>query len=71
MINSVRVALHYEHDEPIDVSYSGGIFTAEAIILLPLAKALKQYAPNYRLLQPLHSPVIGAAIYAHQLSLAL
>ena len=55
-------------DEPVPLSYSGGVFNAGALILGPLQRHLEGQAGTYRLQAPMVTPSGGAAIYAAKLS---
>ena len=65
---AIRVALDYAGDEPVPLSYSGGVFEAGALVLDPLQEALAARSPNYRLQKPLFEPGMGAALYARRLA---
>lgn len=64
MVQSVAGQLEFNSGEPIQVTYSGGVFNAGDVIIKPLKNQLAQLNPNYRLLQPCYSPGVGAALYA-------
>jgi N-acetylglucosamine kinase-like BadF-type ATPase len=68
VVAALRNALAFEPDEPVAVSYSGGVFNAGALILGPLKHHLEQQPGNYRLAAPIVAPSIGAAIYAAKLA---
>ena len=55
-------------DEPVPVSYSGGAFSAGALLLTPFAEALAGKSPDFELRTPRHPPHLGAALYAADLS---
>lgn len=61
IVEATRHQLKYGDEETVKLSYSGGIFTAEYIIMEPFKAALKS---NYSIIEPRFSPVIGAALYA-------
>jgi N-acetylglucosamine kinase-like BadF-type ATPase len=65
---AVRRALEFEPDEPVPLSYSGGVFNAGALILGPLQRYLEGQAGTYRLQAAIVTPSGGAAIYAAKLS---
>jgi N-acetylglucosamine kinase-like BadF-type ATPase len=65
---AVRRALEFEPDEPVPLSYSGGVFNAGALILTPLQRHLEGPSGAYRLKAPIVSPSGGAAIYAAKLA---
>jgi len=67
IIGAVRHALDFETDKPVPLSYSGGVFNAEAFILEPLRRALAADA-RYELRPPVLVPSLGAAIYAARLA---
>jgi N-acetylglucosamine kinase-like BadF-type ATPase len=68
MIDSVKRSLGYTEHDVINVSYSGGVFNAGDVIMLPLFKALSRYSSQYTLHTPQHSPAIGAALFAAKIS---
>ncbi|MDA0708117.1 MAG: N-acetylglucosamine kinase [Proteobacteria bacterium] len=61
IVDATRKKLGYHDSETVKLSYSGGVFKAEPLILSPLKDALKR---NYIVTKPRFSPVIGAALYA-------
>jgi len=52
----------------VNLSYSGGVFQGDELILQPFRQQLSLYSPDYRLVAPRFSPAIGAALYAARLS---
>jgi N-acetylglucosamine kinase-like BadF-type ATPase len=68
IIVAVRQALEFGRDEPVPLSYSGGLFNAGPPILDPLKRELKHRSGDYRLQPPMFTPSIGAAIYAARLA---
>lgn len=54
-----------DFDDEILVSYSGGVFKSEEIILEPLKEELKQY--NVKLIKPMLDPGEGACLLAYKL----
>ncbi len=68
VVEAVRRALEFEPDEPVPLSYSGGVFNAEALILTPLRRHLEGLSASYRLKAPIVMPSGGAAIYAAKLA---
>ncbi len=64
MIDAIRKALAFTTDETVTVSYSGGVFNSEGLILSPLRRALATLPAQYRLAEPILPPGIGAAVYA-------
>jgi len=65
---AVRRALQFASDEPVRVSYSGGVFNAGALMLDPLQRHLRAQSSTYRLQAPLFTPSAGAAIHAAKLA---
>lgn len=53
-------------NKKIPVSYSGGVFKAEELILKPFRKYLSDN--NVKIVDPILKPVTGAALYAFELS---
>ncbi|WP_339720683.1 BadF/BadG/BcrA/BcrD ATPase family protein [uncultured Paraglaciecola sp.] len=68
IVNSTKETLKFQEDEPVKVSYSGGVFCSKALILEPFTEALQQYSCHYVVSAPVYTPVIGAALYACTLS---
>ncbi len=64
MIFAVRRQLNVPDDIIFPVSYSGGVFASGDLLLKPFQDALLSGANKFRLVQPVFSPAIGAAIYA-------
>jgi N-acetylglucosamine kinase-like BadF-type ATPase len=65
IVNAVRNTLQVPPDVILPVSYSGGVFDSNAVVLDGFRKLLEEnsiYA--YSLITPRYSPVIGAALYA-------
>jgi N-acetylglucosamine kinase-like BadF-type ATPase len=67
VVEAVRQALEFEPDEPVALSYSGGVFNAGALILGPLQRHLEGHSGTYQLKAPIFTPSVGAAIYAAKL----
>ena len=55
-------------DEPVPVSYSGGVFEAGTLILDPLRRHLAQQSASYKFRPPRLPPSLGAAIHAAKLA---
>jgi len=69
LIDGVRRQLGFRDDEPVPVSYSGGVFANAADILLPrFSAALLARWARYELREPMFPPDIGAALYAARAS---
>src|SRR5713101_5104439 len=49
VVEAVRQALEFKPDEPVALSYSGGVFNAGALILGPLQRHLEGHSGTYRL----------------------
>lgn len=64
IIEAIRQNLNWPSTEPVRVSYSGGVFNSEDLILIPLRRALQAFSNPYELSAPLMPPGIGAALYA-------
>src|SRR3984893_1697600 len=67
VVEAVRQALEFKPDESVALSYSGGVFSAGALILSPLQRHLAAQSASYRLKAPILPPSAGAAIYAAKL----
>jgi N-acetylglucosamine kinase-like BadF-type ATPase len=68
IVEAIRQRLRYPPGEPVNLSYSGGVFQGGELILQPFRQQLSLYSPDYRLVAPRFSPAIGAALYAARLS---
>jgi len=55
-------------DAPLSVSYSGGVFQSQALVLTPLRTLLTDRLPQARLVRPRFSPSMGAALQAARLA---
>lgn len=66
--DTLRLALGFETEETVPVSYSGGAFNAGEFLLTPLRDALLVANPHFNMRVPLHAPHYGAALYAAKLS---
>ncbi len=66
--DAIRLALRFEPDEPVLLSYSGGVFHAGDVVLVPFARHLAARCARFRVSAPIFSPGIGAAIYAAKLA---
>ena len=64
IVDAIRVQLSYVSDEPVVLSYSGGVFKCGALILDPFRRHLSTFSSMYDLRKPLHAPSIGSALYA-------
>jgi N-acetylglucosamine kinase-like BadF-type ATPase len=68
IVEAVRQALAFEPGEDVPVSYSGGVFNAEGLILDPFRRHLEGRSGTYRVKAPIVPPSGGAAIYAAKLA---
>ena len=68
IVEAIRVKLGYEPDEPVRLSYSGGVFRSGQLILAPLQRHLARFATTYHLSEPIYDPGIGSALYAARLA---
>ncbi len=64
IVDAIRKQLDYAQDEPVALSYSGGVFKCGALILDPFRRHLNAFSLMYDLRKPLHAPSIGSALYA-------
>ncbi len=64
IVRAIIRRLHFHPEEPVTVSYSGGLFKAGDLIFDPLRKELNEC--RARLAEPELSPVAGAALYAFE-----
>lgn len=67
LVDATRLRLGFETDEVIPVSYSGGVFNAEAV-RDGFAETLERLYAGYDLRAPLFGPEVGAALYAAKVS---
>jgi hypothetical protein len=66
MAEALRSELGFAADEPVPLSWSGGVLANDSSIRSRLEASLKAKGP-YRFVEPRHSPAYGAALYAaHQ-----
>jgi N-acetylglucosamine kinase-like BadF-type ATPase len=63
MAEALREALGFAADEPVPLSWSGGVLTNDASVRSRLEARLHAAGP-YRLVKPQHPPAYGAALYA-------
>jgi N-acetylglucosamine kinase-like BadF-type ATPase len=66
LVEACRVRLGYEDGEQVDVSYSGGMFSAPRF-RDAFTRALEAAGPGYELRTPAYGPVVGSALYAMKL----
>jgi N-acetylglucosamine kinase-like BadF-type ATPase len=66
LVEACRTGLGYARDEPVEVSYSGGMFSAPSF-RSAFNRALGSAGSGYRLREPLYGPAVGAALYAMKL----
>jgi len=67
IVDAIRLRLGYAPDEPVALSYSGGVFRCGAVILDPFRQHLGAFSSVYDLRKPLHAPGIGSVLYAARL----
>ncbi len=65
---ALRGLLGFEPGEPVPLSYSGGAFSAGALLMQPFQAALAKCSKDFVLRTPIHSPHYGAALYALRLA---
>ena len=66
--DALRRTLGFGAGEPVGVSWSGGAFSAGDLLRAPFTAALHSRSPDFELHAPLHSPHLGAALYAIRLA---
>ena len=66
-VEAVRRALEFEANEAVPLSYSGGVFAAGSLILVPFRRELAA-SVRYDIRAPLLAPSLGAAVYAAKLA---
>lgn len=67
VVDACRRRLDFAPDASVPVSWSGGVFTAGAV-LAAFTNQLAALGTGYDLRTPLYPPVVGAALYAAKLS---
>lgn len=65
---ALRTALHFDANETVPLSWSGGAFSAGDLLLGPFRDALRMASPTFDLRSPLYDPHHGAALYAARLA---
>jgi N-acetylglucosamine kinase-like BadF-type ATPase len=69
LVEATRQRLGFKGQEPVPVSYSGGVFANAGSLLLPrFTTALAARWACFELREPIFSPDIGAALYAARAS---
>jgi N-acetylglucosamine kinase-like BadF-type ATPase len=63
MADALRANLGFVSDEPVPLSWSGGVLTNDESVRSRLEQRLRAAGP-YQLVEPRHSPAYGAALYA-------
>src|SRR3954447_7345031 len=63
LVDTTRVLIGFGDDDPVPVSYSGGMFS-DAEFLVLFRNALGRLPAKYDLRLPLLDPAVGAALYA-------
>jgi len=66
LVEACRDRLGYRDGEQVDVSYSGGMFSAPSF-RTTFSRALQAAGPEYRLCTPMYGPAVGSALYAKKL----
>ena len=64
MVDAVRASLAVPDEACVRVSYTGGVFSSDGLLLTPFSQALAAREGRYLLTEPLFAPCIGAALYA-------
>ncbi|MEO9510414.1 MAG: BadF/BadG/BcrA/BcrD ATPase family protein [Nonlabens ulvanivorans] len=67
IIESTKKQLKYKKGEEVIISYSGGVFNAKELIMVPLTKYLSETCGKFSLVKPKYKPVTGSALYAAKL----
>lgn len=63
LVETTRVLVGFGDDDPVPVSYSGGMFSDDAFLAL-FRTALGRLPAHYELQLPVLDPAVGAALYA-------
>jgi len=66
MVEAVRKNLKVPDQVLLPVSYSGGVFDSDRLLLIPFQEGLARCHGQFKLVKPRYQPAIGAAIYAAQ-----
>lgn len=64
LVEAARRALKVPAHVELPVSYSGGVFSSDALVLAPFRVGLRRSASAFAFTTPRFEPVIGAALYA-------
>ncbi len=62
--NGIRLALPFERNETVRLSYSGGVFKANTLVHEPFTRHLKELCSRFEIFAPKFSPNFGAALCA-------
>jgi len=65
MINSIIKQLKFKDN--IKISYNGGVFKSNDLILIPLKAELKKNKITIEIIKPILSPTLGSALFAYKL----
>ncbi|MDO9378086.1 MAG: BadF/BadG/BcrA/BcrD ATPase family protein [Nocardioidaceae bacterium] len=63
LVEATRTGLRWDDGSPVPVSWSGGVF-ASRTVRESFTRGLANRSPHYEPRDPLHDPVLGAALYA-------
>ena len=66
---ALRVTLGFAAGETVPLSWSGGAFSAGAVLMAPFEAALMAASPDFALRTPQHAPHYGAAMLARRMGL--
>lgn len=66
LVEACRAGLGYPDGEVVEVSYSGGMFSAPSF-LATFTRTLQAAGGDFRLRAPLHGPAVGSALHAMRL----
>lgn len=64
MVDAVRTGLAVPDEACVRVSYTGGVFSGDGLLLRPFSRTLAAREGRYLLSEPLFAPSVGAALYA-------
>lgn len=68
IVEATRRALGFPEGGRVPVSYSGGVLQPNSLVVAEFERRLGDLSPDYDLRRPLHTPVVGAALYAAKLA---
>lgn len=68
IVDAIGQKLRFTDNEPVLVSYSGGVFVSGKLVLQPFEHELSRHSRKYKLVKPEAGPKLGAALYARAIA---